>query len=105
MVADARTSLKIEVCAHCGSIIPPKTVFRKNSVKQRILDYIARHAGCTVSEIMDAVYADDSDGGPDSPNVIASHLSQMRPRLADCGLGIKSRTGPGATYELYQINA
>ena len=89
-------------CAHCGQIIPPKIIF--GGVKQRVYDFIAAHPeGVQRWQIMAAVYADDIDGGPESPNVICVHLNHMRKKLAEHGVQIHTRPGRGAVYRLVAL--
>ena len=89
MVAD------IPTCPHCGSILVIPVEFSKT--KQRIFDYIRKHPGCTIYNIIDSVW-----GGPCNPdsNALSVHLSQMKPKLRELGLRIVVTRGPGAGYRL-----
>lgn len=87
----------VDLCPHCGAVM--ESAIFLAPVKQRIYDYIRRHAGCTSEEIMRSVWADDPDGGPDS-NSLSVHISQMKSTLLQHNLRIDTRRGPGATYRL-----
>lgn len=92
---------KVDRCECCGQIIPPKLMFEGKPIPQRIYDYIAAHPeGVTRAEIIDHVYCDDIDGGPECRSVISVHLNRMRPTLKAYGLNISTAWGPGAKYRL-----
>lgn len=81
-------------CACCGQVIPPKLILPR--VKQRIYDYVSRHPeGCDRWQIMNYVYEDDPNGGPNSTNVINVHIVQINKRLKPDGLRIWAGGGRG----------
>jgi len=85
-------------CIHCGSLTFDRPLFV--NTKQRILEYIAKHPGCTISDIFHRIYGHRENGGPDI-HVINVFISQMRPILKDEGLAIRASTrGIYATYKL-----
>jgi hypothetical protein len=47
----------------------------------------------TLNEMMDHVYADHPDGGPESNNVISVQLNFMRHIIARFGISIRGRSG------------
>lgn len=92
-------------CACCGQIIPPADhPFRNAEVKRKIYDAISKHPeGLNRKTIVDLVYGDDPDGGPENMNVISVHVKKMNPRLAPQGLRITSTGGPYSTYRLVAL--
>src|SRR6516164_5920763 len=88
-------------CPRCKQLIPPKDLFRSQPVKARIYEFIAAHPeGVTRQQILDRVWADDIDGGPEFANVVSVHVKAMRPILEREGVTITCARGPGATYRL-----
>jgi hypothetical protein len=92
-----------EVCPHCKrpwvrglKVIGPK--------RQAMLDYIASHPdGVTVPQIMDAIYADDPNGGAECRQVIPTMAFAINKQLKPIGYRVASTRGPGAIYTLVQI--
>ena len=97
--------MKMERCPCCGQFIPPKVGALDNMrVKKRIYEFIARNPqGVSRDEIMDAAYADDPDGGPESVNVISVHVLRINKILEHEGVRIQSTRGPHATYRLARL--
>jgi DNA-binding response OmpR family regulator len=88
-------------CPRCKQLIPPKDLFRSQPVKARIYEFIAAHPeGVTRQQILDRVWADDIDGGPEFANVVSVHVKAMRPILEREGVTITCARGRGATYRL-----
>ena len=88
-------------CPTCKQVIPPKGLFRDQPVKARIYEFIATHPqGVTRRQIMDAVWADDPNGGPEFENVVSVHVAAMRPTLEREGVTISCAKGAGATYRI-----
>jgi DNA-binding response OmpR family regulator len=93
--------MKLSCCPSCGQPVPPKDLFRGQPVKRRIFEYIGAHPeGVTRQQILDHVWADDIDGGPEFANVVSVHIKRMRPILERESLTITCARGPGATYRL-----
>jgi hypothetical protein len=71
-------------------------------VRQRIVDVIAdRPDGITRAELLNVVYGDDIDGGPDNPNTISVLIKHANAELAAQAYRIESTwRGPGARYRL-----
>jgi hypothetical protein len=96
---------KVAKCCCCGQILPPKIKFT-GPVKQRIYDYVVRHhEGVNRFQIMEAVYADDPDGGPESHSTIGVHIMQMNNQvLRQHGFIIRSAPGRNASgYRLIAL--
>lgn len=55
----------------------------------------------TLVEMMDHVYADRIDGGPESHNSVSVQMNNLRKRVAPLGLRIKGRYG----YLICQLDA
>jgi hypothetical protein len=94
-----------DVCKCCGQILPPK-IKLPAAVSQRIYDFVAKHPeGVDTARIVDHVYADRLDGGPEwSNNTVHTLICKLNHKyLAAHGLRIKGRGGPGSTYTLQQI--
>jgi len=67
--------------------------------RQRLFDYIFAHSGgATSNQLMNLIYADDPDGGPENPNVISVMVSQINKKLKPLGYAIRGSGGPGSTY-------
>lgn len=74
--------------------------------KQRKLYEIVRSAGqlgITCRDLMNRLYADDPDGGPDSQNVVQVHTSFANKRLKAFGFAIRGRGGHGSVYRLVKL--
>jgi hypothetical protein len=74
-------------------------------IRQRIVDLVAnRPDGITRSEILETVYADDIDGGPDSPNTVCVLIKRANEELATQGFRIEPTwLGRGARYRLVRV--
>lgn len=64
-------------------------------------------AGITIHDLVDAVYADDPNGGPlHAINTVQGTIIQMNRRLTVSGVQIKAtRLGRGALYKLVPTDA
>jgi hypothetical protein len=71
-----------------------------------MFDYVASHPeGVTSWQILDAVYADDPAGGPDSTNVVSVTKWFINLKLKELGLSariVSERGGPGSIYRLVE---
>lgn len=94
------------VCSACGRPFLPRLVAR-GPVRQRIVDAIAnRPDGITRGELLDRVYADDPDGGPDNPNTVAVLIKHANVDLAPQGYRIEPTwRGRGARYRLIKTES
>jgi len=97
-------SRRRRLCPTCHRPFPPRLVVH-GPVRQRIVDLIAnRPDGITRSEILATVYADDINGGPDSPNTISVLIKHANEELAAQGWHIAPAwLGRGARYRLVRI--
>ena len=89
------------LCPTCQRPYPPRLVVH-GPVRQRIVDAIAnRPDGITRGELLDVVYADDVNGGPDNPNTISVLVKSANAELAAQGYRIEPTwRGRGARYRL-----
>jgi hypothetical protein len=88
-------------CPACRRPFPPLLVVH-GPVRQRVVDLIAnRPDGITRAELLDLVYADDPNGGPDTPNTISVLVKNANAELAALGYRIEPAwRGRGARYRL-----
>jgi DNA-binding response OmpR family regulator len=93
--------MKIAHCPTCRQIIPPRDLFHGQPRRRAIYEYIAAHPeGVSRAQILDHVWADDIDGGPEYPNTISVLVKAMRPVLAREGMRIVCGKGRGSVYRL-----
>lgn len=92
----------VDTCPCCGAIVYKEPMFN-SKIKQGILDFVRRHPGASAKKIIDTVYSDREDGGPESFNIVAVHISGMRPVLRKNGLDIKATRGPWSMYNLVKF--
>lgn len=92
------------VCPCCKRPFPP-SIAVQGRIRQRLVDLVAgRPDGITSSELMDLLYADDPNGGPENPVVVRSHVYQANKGLAQHGYTIKAHhPGSGARYKLVEL--
>jgi hypothetical protein len=65
-------------------------------VKARIWDVLQRRPGISAADLVDAVYAEDPNGGPDTGRkTIHVHVSHMNRRLMREGMTIKGHVTDG----------
>jgi hypothetical protein len=94
-----------DVCPHCGRGFPPK-FYVGGLRRQAMVDYIARNPqGVTVWQIIDAVYADDPNGGPEDHNIVSVMAKAANKKLEGLGWRIKGTGGPGSTYSLQKVES
>ena len=92
----------MKCCPTCGRGFAPE-VDLGGPVRQRIYDFIVKHPeGVTRKQVIDSVYADRIDGGPEWANGISVLIRLINKQLAGSGFKIKSRGGPGSVYKLVQ---
>jgi hypothetical protein len=97
-------SRRPRLCPTCRRPFPPPLVVH-GPVRQRIVDLIAnRPDGITRGEIIDLIYCDDPNGGPDNPNTISVLIKKANTELAAQGFRIlPAWRGRGARYRLMSI--
>jgi hypothetical protein len=95
---------RARICPACHRPFLPKLIVH-GPVRQRIVDAIAnRPDGITRAEIIDIVYADDIDGGPDNPNTISVLIKHANVELATQGYRIEPAwRGRGARYRMRRV--
>ena len=94
-------------CPFCGTKLqqPPDlsqlAVLPNQRLKRRLLDALlaAYPRGLSTEQLMDKMFWDDPDGGPES-NTIAVRVSKLRPDLEPLGWTI---THARANYGIYQL--
>lgn len=104
------------LCPFCGSGVDPGRAADAIAIKaglvpaeHRVLELLWRSHGAWVSNvrIIDAIYADDIDGGPDSPSAIRAALFYvvrgLRKKLAALNFTIESVRGPHGVYRIATI--
>jgi hypothetical protein len=96
---------KLEVCPCCGQTIAPPLIFPTRPVSQRLYDFVAkRPAGVTTNQIADAIYGDDPNGGPDSPNAVKALIWRLNVILkVKHHMAIRGSMGRGSIYRLVQL--
>jgi hypothetical protein len=94
-------SRRAHICPACRRPFPPRLVVH-GPVRQRIVDTIAnRPDGISRAELLDVVYADDPEGGPDNANTISVLIHHANIELAPQGFRIEPTwLGRGARYRL-----
>jgi hypothetical protein len=97
---------RAQICPACRRPFAPHLAVH-GPVRQRIVDAIAnRPDGITRGELLDLVYADDIDGGPDNPNTISVLIKHANAELAPQGYRIEPAwRGRGARYRITRIDA
>lgn len=106
-------------CPCCGHIVTAEEGLRWNELTRtlcglgyvvalrpmqgKIFDKLWRSwpSGRMISkeEMMDHVYADDINGGPESPNIVSVQIADLRKRIAPFGISIHGRHG----YLIYRV--
>ena len=96
--------MKLKTCPCCGQTIAPPMFFPRAPVSQRLYDIVAKHPeGVRREQIADYVYAEDPNGGPDSPAAIRALIWRMNIRLKVDHLAIRGVMGRGSYYRLVQL--
>jgi hypothetical protein len=94
-----------QCCPACGRPFPPELTVT-GPVRRRLVEIIANHPnGIARGELMDLLYADDADGGPECTNVISVMVHFANRQLWSQGWRIRSSGGPGAKYYLEPMPA
>jgi hypothetical protein len=95
--------MKVEVCPHCGHPLAPPGVKGELQGRQRAFFEIVESAGTygiDGGRLRIKLYADDRNGGPESPNIIAVMAQQINRKLKPWGLSIRAKGGKGEPYKL-----
>jgi|SRR6516164_4764242 len=93
-----------QICPSCRRPLAPMLAVN-GPVRQRIVDTIAnRPDGITRGELIDVVYGNDIDGGPDTPNTVSVLIHLANQQLSRQGYRIESAwRGRGGRYRLVRI--
>jgi hypothetical protein len=98
--------MKATSCKCCGHpIVSDEISAALTPLQRRIFNVVknAGTAGIRGKDVMDIVYADDINGGPDNTNIIAVVASQANRRLVRFGVKISGRRGPGGGLKLEKL--
>lgn len=91
---------KMKRCPTCKRPLPP-VVSVSGRRRQALLEYVLRYPeGVTRSQILDAIYADDPDGGPENQNIVAvmvKHINDILEKQKK-KVRIRGSGGPGSIY-------
>lgn len=98
----------MKCCPTCGqplvgAVEQAISGLRLSTFQRRVVMGLARRMGQWVlaAELLDAVYFDDADGGPDkAQNCLSVYVWQARPKLRKVGLEIEGIPGRGGRRRL-----
>jgi hypothetical protein len=94
----------LKACPTCGRAFPP-VIEVGGKRRQAMFDYVARHPeGVTVWQILEAVWSDDPNGGPELRNIVSVMAMQINIKLEKLGFSgrIRGSGGPGSLYRLLE---
>jgi hypothetical protein len=93
-----------QICPTCHRPLPPMLTV-SGQIRQRIVDVIAnRPDGITRGEIFALVYAEDPNGGPNSPNTVSILIKRANAELAGQGYRITPAwPAHGGRYRLEKV--
>jgi hypothetical protein len=94
------------VCPHCGRPMIPKSArfpHVRGARRSRVVELIDDHPGISGEALMDALYADDPDGGASSRKIIAVLVYHARKQITQDGYKIESSVGRGGGYRIVPI--
>jgi hypothetical protein len=94
------------VCKCCGHPLPESNAaLGLTRGQQRLFQFVekAGRAGITRHDLMDRMYANDPNGGPDSLNVLNVQKTNMNRRLLKHGLKITTSRGHYSMWRLEKI--
>jgi hypothetical protein len=97
---------RLKACPTCGRAFPP-IIEVGGKRRQTMFDYVARHPeGVTVWQILETVWADDPNGGPELHNIVSVMAKQINTKLAELGASCRIRAsgGPGSLYRLQECD-
>ena len=96
-------AVRVPVCKCCGHpIVSDELGVVLTPLQQRIFKIVKRAgvAGIPGPDIMEMVYQNAPNGGPESTNIVAVVCSQMNKRLKQFNLHITGRRGPHGFFVL-----
>ena len=93
--------VKLSVCACCGHPLPesgPRNTL--SPTQRRMYDIVLRSgtAGISASEIMNRLYEDRANGGPENQNIIPVMAIKIRERIEKFGITMAATRGHGSSY-------
>ena len=95
--------MSVGVCVHCGQRLPPSLEVT-GTKRRKMLEYLAKSPnGVTVWQILDAVYADDPNGGVTKHNIISVMAHAINKQIEPQGFKIRATGGPGSLYRLVAL--
>jgi len=98
--------MKVPVCKCCGHpLVSDEIGVVLTPLQRRIFNVVKRAgtAGISGGDIMDEVYANTRDGGPDSTNIIAVVANHANKRLSQFNIKIQGKRGVGGRFTLEKI--
>ena len=98
--------VKVRTCECCGHPLPEYEAILDLTSKQQKLFAIlhkAGRAGIAAEGIMERLYGDDANGGPESANILTVMKFAMQHKLQKHGMKITCRRGPGSLWRLEAI--
>lgn len=98
--------MKVPVCECCGfPLVADEIGVVLTPLQRRIFNIVKRAgaAGISSPEVMEMVYQNAPDGGPDSTNIVAVVCNQMNKRLKQFNLKVQGRRGPNGFITLQRL--
>lgn len=93
----------LKCCPTCNRPFPPEIIVG-GVIRQRVYDFIKDHPeGVTRDEIMQHVYADDRNGGPESFKTIAVMVVHINRILKEQGVMMYITGRMGAHNDKYRL--
>lgn len=90
---------KIRLNPAAKEITNGEITMRLGPSRYRIVESVMKQPGMNLRELVDAVYRDAEDGGPDNAEVtVRTQVWHLNKRIKKLGLQISSTRGPGAVY-------
>jgi hypothetical protein len=87
-------------CPCCGGPIIADDRFGLTPTQRRIVAVLKRRGTATAEELRDALWGDDSGGGPDALSTLHAHVWHLNQRLRPHGLRVRASRWSG-----YRITA
>lgn len=77
----------------------------QGALRQRIYDYMVKYKTATSERLLNIIYADDRDGGPENANSsLHVTICKMNKILRAYGYQIRGKRGRGAFYRFVEID-
>lgn len=90
-------------CPHCGHPLVDSVAETLPRRQRRLYEAVeqAGNAGISRAQLMEKMYYDDPNGGPDSSNIVSVTVHVINKKIAKRGLAILSR--PFGVYRLMPL--